>query len=230
LKTTFIYALKELAPGEFFSTKIRYVGKANDPYKRFEEHCQTKEKCHRGNWIRSLPGRGLFLQLEVLDEVPESEWEFFEKAYIKVYREAGYNLVNVTDGGEGVTMTLEIREKLRISALGNSRALGAVRSKETREKIRNFQTGKHHSPEAKEKMSKSHRGKTHSLETLEKMRLPQIGKVYKNNTSGEMGVRFNSRQNRWVARISQRFLGYFSQLEDAVAARAEAMKKYYGGN
>ena len=170
------------------------------------------------------------MQLEVLDEVPESEWEFFEKAYIKVYREAGYNLVNVTDGGEGVTMTLEIREKLRISALGNSRALGAVRSKETREKIRNFQTGKHHSPEAKEKMSKSHRGKTHSLETLEKMRLPQIGKVYKNNTSGEMGVRFNSRQNRWVARISQRFLGYFSQLEDAVAARAEAMKKYYGGN
>jgi hypothetical protein len=38
LKTTFIYALKELAPGEYFSRKIRYIGKANDPYQRFDRH------------------------------------------------------------------------------------------------------------------------------------------------------------------------------------------------
>jgi len=79
LKTTFIYALKELAPGEFFSTKIRYIGKANDPYKRFEQHARCREKSHLGSWIRSLLGRGLSLQLEVLDEVPSSQWEFFDR-------------------------------------------------------------------------------------------------------------------------------------------------------
>lgn len=102
MKTTFIYALKELKPGEYFSTKIRYVGKSDDPYKRFEQHIRTQEKGYRGNWIRSLLASGLSLQLEIIDEVSQNEWPFWEKEYIRAFKAIGFTLVNETDGGEGV--------------------------------------------------------------------------------------------------------------------------------
>ena len=50
-KTTFIYALKDPR-----TNIIRYIGKANEPYKRYKKHlnkCRDKNT-HKRNWINSL--------------------------------------------------------------------------------------------------------------------------------------------------------------------------------
>lgn len=53
-----------------------------------------------------------------------------------------------------------------------------------------------------------------------------------NNTSGTVGVSWNKRDKAWVAyiQVNKKYtsLGYFSNKEDAIAARKEAEIKYYG--
>lgn len=55
----------------------------------------------------------------------------------------------------------------------------------------------------------------------------------KNNTSGTRGVSFNKRSGKWTAYIGfQRkliYLGRYSKMEDAIAARKDAEEKIYGG-
>ncbi len=56
--------------------------------------------------------------------------------------------------------------------------------------------------------------------------------VYITSKSGVSGVRWVKQRNRWVARITYRqkeyFLGYFKTKEDAIKARVEEEKKYFG--
>lgn len=107
MNTVFIYALKE--PD---TEKIRYIGKTSNIKTRIHRHVHearhNKNSCHRLCWIRLLLSKKLKPILEILDEVPEKQWAFFEKAYIKIYRELGFDLVNTTDGGDsGPRMTGE---------------------------------------------------------------------------------------------------------------------------
>jgi len=55
--------------------------------------------------------------------------------------------------------------------------------------------------------------------------------IQSNNSSGVIGVRFNKRQNRYVARIGAKgdFLGYFDTVEEATEARkiAENERGYH---
>ncbi len=52
--------------------------------------------------------------MDLLDEVPVSEWEFWEQEYIRVFRAIGIPLTNTSEGGDGfrTILTPEIREKL----------------------------------------------------------------------------------------------------------------------
>lgn len=56
--------------------------------------------------------------------------------------------------------------------------------------------------------------------------------VYITSKSGVSGIRWVKQRNRWVARITYRqkeyFLGYFKTKEDAIKARVEEEKKYFG--
>ena len=53
-----------------------------------------------------------------------------------------------------------------------------------------------------------------------------------NNTSGVTGVNWSKRHNKWVAQIKKDYkpilIGLFDAFEDAVKARKEAEKKYFG--
>lgn len=53
-----------------------------------------------------------------------------------------------------------------------------------------------------------------------------------NNTSGIVGVTYDKRRNKWVARIwdngKKIHLGEFKDIEDAIKTRKEAEIKYYG--
>lgn len=57
-------------------------------------------------------------------------------------------------------------------------------------------------------------------------------KVRKDNTSGYKGINFDKRKNLWAVRISANgkrlYVGRFKKLDDAVKARKEAEKKYWG--
>lgn len=77
-----------------------YVGKTkNSPKKREREH---KNKLQNKNII-----------LEILDEVPDQEWKFWEKHYISLFRSWGFKLENRNDGGGGSTSrSEEMKNKL----------------------------------------------------------------------------------------------------------------------
>ena len=55
----------------------------------------------------------------------------------------------------------------------------------------------------------------------------------KNNTSGARGVSFNKRSGKWTAYIGFQnnliYLGSYSTIESAIAARKDAEEKIYGG-
>lgn len=163
--TTFIYALKEPDTGE-----IRYIGKANNPKNRLRDHLTDTGRCHRVFWIQSLVNKGSRPLLEILDEVPIEYWQQWEVAYIEFFREEGNDLVNGTDGGEGLNNpSKETRE--RIGAASRGRKL----SPETIAKIVAQTTGQKRSPEVCSRIGDAHRGKIVSEETRAKQSAAHLG-------------------------------------------------------
>lgn len=164
MKTAFIYALRCPVTGQ-----IRYIGKATNPKKRLSVHLASKERCYRTNWVRSLTKQGLRPALEIIAEVPELEWQFWECSYIHLYRSLGFDLVNGTAGGDGgFNPSAEVREKMSEAAKS--------RSPEVRAKMSEAMRGKRHSEETRAKISESHRGLRHSSETCEKIAATRRGK------------------------------------------------------
>jgi group I intron endonuclease len=96
---TYIYVLKCPRTNE-----VRYVGKSNDPKRRYYGHMRTdKTACsYKKNWVQSLLKQGLKPVLEIIKEVPMGEWKDWEKYYIRYYKEKGCKLTNLGQGGEGL--------------------------------------------------------------------------------------------------------------------------------
>lgn len=119
--TTFIYALAEQT-GE-----IRYVGKSDNPQKRYKRHLGLFENkpTHKSRWIKSLLEKNEKPNLLILEEVDSSEWEIAEKKWISHFRSMGNKLTNTLDGGQGgATITNENiteQERERRRELGRKR-------------------------------------------------------------------------------------------------------------
>lgn len=228
MRTAFIYGLRCPLTG-----LIRYIGKCDDPKTRLPGHLSDSEKNHRTNWIASLKARKLKPTLEVIAEVASDTWEFWERSYIRAYRQLGFDLVNSTDGGDGVTMTPEIRAKIGVANKGKKLSLetrakigarnaGKRPSLEARLRMSAAQTGKRYSPEARAKRC----GWNHSLEGRAKISAAQLGRKPKSNTSGFVGVSW--RAKKWESKLQKKYIGRFQKIEDAVFVRALAVDKYYG--
>lgn len=175
MNTVFIYALNCPITG-----RTRYVGKANNPQRRFTEHLIDKSFTHRTCWIRSLVTAGQKPILEILDEVPSEFWPQWEVAYIQFFRDEGFDLVNGNAGGEGgADPTPETRAKLSVSNLGNRKSVGVIRSEETRAKIGVANLGNRkafgavRSEETRAKISAGLRGHKRSEETRARMCIAQ---------------------------------------------------------
>ena len=98
-----IYALVEKG-----SREIRYVGQTVNPFRqRLSAHkreAKRGEPGYKNNWIRSIGPDNL--DGFVLEDIPTSDrdlLDFREQFWIAAVREAGYCLVNRTDGGTGKT-------------------------------------------------------------------------------------------------------------------------------
>lgn len=123
-----IYSLTD--PNSF---QIRYIGKTkNELNLRLYSHLKEKQKCHRFYWLQKLKEANQKPIIELVDIVPENEWVFWEKYYISLFKSWGFNLVNSTEGGEGIE--------------------GYNHSEETKERLSNINLGKKHSEETKTKL------------------------------------------------------------------------------
>lgn len=152
---TFIYSLSHPVTNE-----VRYIGKANNIKERYKSHlCIRKrtDNTHKKKWIISLKNEGLKPVIDIIDEVNHSEWEFWEKHYISLYRSWGFNLTNLQKGGGGGNEFTKF-------------------SDETKLKMRLAQLGKKHTIEAKQKQRLAKIGKPLTKEHVEKVRQSQLGK------------------------------------------------------
>jgi hypothetical protein len=148
-KSVFIYCLTDPV-----SREIRYVGKAKDAKRRFEQHLSSKKIGHKESWIRGLKLQGLRPEMDILEEVHESKWEESERWWISYLRFIGCRLINIDFGGSGAHKVSDsMREKCRLIHLGKKRT-----------------------PESREKMRLAQLGKKRSLESIEKRRMAVIGK------------------------------------------------------
>jgi len=102
----FIYTLSDP-----ISKEIRYVGKTNYALKdRLAKHLCTKERNHRGNWIKSLLNKNLKPVIDLLEIVADKDWQFIEQYWIAQFKAWGFNLVNLTKGGESGIISPQCRK------------------------------------------------------------------------------------------------------------------------
>ena len=71
-----------------------------------------------------------------------------------------------------------------------------------------------------------------NLRVIQKEINPINCKIYSNNTSGQKGVSYLKRLNKWQVNINVNkksiYLGVYSDFDEAVRVRKEAEKKYFG--
>jgi hypothetical protein len=163
METTFIYALQDPNTNE-----IRYVGKSNEPSRRLSEHLLENTNTYKVNWIKSLGE--VHPNLITLDEVPMSEWGFWESYYIDLFRSWGFRLVNLTNGGDGVSnMSTEMKNRisntLKTYYNNNGHPLkGKPKPPKESERLRVMNVGKSiHTEEYKKSLAERMMGNTHTL-------------------------------------------------------------------
>lgn len=84
-----------------YNDDIRYVGRTFNVNKRLRQHINEsyKNNTHKSNWIRKVEN----INIEIIDICNQDNYSFWEQHYISLYRSWGFNLLNMTIGGEGVT-------------------------------------------------------------------------------------------------------------------------------
>lgn len=113
----YIYTLTDPITNE-----IKYCGKTNNLKIRLSGHMKEKKVIEKYNWIKNLKLKGLKPLLEVIDEVDDNNWDFWEKYWISQLKTWGFDLLNKTNGGEysvtGFHHTDEAKRKISNSQIG----------------------------------------------------------------------------------------------------------------
>jgi predicted GIY-YIG superfamily endonuclease len=138
-----------------------YVGKTKDKKSRLYHH---KNKFKNKNVV-----------LEIIDEVFDQEWKFWEKHYISLFRSWGFKLENKNDGGGGPSFyTEEQKQKMRKPRPGS----GVKISKTLRENNHS----KYYTDEIKQKISQKLKGKTKIFTKEHKNNLAKANLISKGKT------------------------------------------------
>lgn len=126
----FIYTLEDS------NGNIRYVGKTNNISKRIYNHKRESlnSNTYKNNWIKSLIKVGDYPVISILDEVEYEDSVFFEIYWISQFRSWGFNLTNLSEGGQGTNgyrWTDDQKQKMR-----------KPKSEEHKENLRKTLTGR----------------------------------------------------------------------------------------
>lgn len=121
-----------------FTFKVRYIGKTINLRQRFDRQMNERSNTHRCHWIQSLRKKGKKPTQVVLQQLNDDEdWQAAEIKWIAIAKKYGWDLVNGTDGGDGV---------LNVSGEGRARMLATWK-------------GRKHKPETLLKLSASSKGR-----------------------------------------------------------------------
>lgn len=97
----YIYALVCPISGE-----IRYIGKCKNQQRRLTRHLydavKHTNKRHVTRWIKKLLDHDLLPEMRIIRELEDgADWQSAEQEEIKAHRAAGFDLTNLTAGGDG---------------------------------------------------------------------------------------------------------------------------------
>lgn len=192
MKDTIIYTL--LDP---ITNKIRYIGKTKSSLKyRLAQHITDSlnngTNTHKKAWIKGLLLKGGVPIIEELEIVTDDNWKLCEQYWILQFKNWGFDLTNMTDGGDGNQ--------------------NQVMSLESRLKIANSLKNKPRPQDVKDKIRQSHLGKIVKESTKEKLRIYNLGKKQSEKTK--------SKRYKAVYLISStgEIIKEYSSLEDAAQA------------
>lgn len=132
---------------------IRYVGKTKQKKlsTRYNQHiCDAKKakqklikSNHNYNWIISLLNIGLkplILEIDsIICEDNSKEWIIFEQYWISQFKTWGFNLTNLTDGGDGNQNQIFSEETLKKKS---EKLMGISRPEEVKKQISNSHKGR----------------------------------------------------------------------------------------
>jgi group I intron endonuclease len=189
MKQITIYTLSDPITNE-----IRYVGKTKNSlttrmYQHIRDSLYNGTNSYKKAWIKGLILKGMLPIIEELEIVLNHNcWKQSEQYWIAQLKSWGFNLTNMTDGGDGnqnQIMSLESRIKTSDSLKGR------LVSKETRNKISKAHLGKKLSEKTKEKIKLCNLGKKQSEETKAK----RYKAVYLVNSNGEIVKEYPSLQH-----------------------------------
>lgn len=79
-----------------------YIGKSNNPYRRFKQHLRDNKITPKTDWIKGLQKQAMHPRLEVLERVLETNSTEREKYWIHCYILKGWKVVNSINCGIGV--------------------------------------------------------------------------------------------------------------------------------
>ena len=120
MDTIKIYTLSDPITNE-----VRYIGQTKHSLEeRLRGHLKGKGKTYRVYWINSLKNKGLVPNIELIEEVDKSIGSQTEIYWISMFRFWGFNLTNLTDGGEtsttkNIIRSEEWRKNIRIGKLNS---------------------------------------------------------------------------------------------------------------
>jgi group I intron endonuclease len=172
---TYIYVLVDPR-----TNLVKYVGKTINPKMRFRTYIKQAKSGKRNNlvinWVKSLLKENLLPKMEIIDSI-EGEWEWLEVYWISQFKTWGFNLKNMTDGGDANPMNNpDVRLKI------SNHMKNIIRDDEWGSNISLAKKGvKIHSKEQIKKYSNDNSGngnpmynKKHTTDALEKMKLPVL--------------------------------------------------------
>jgi group I intron endonuclease len=149
--------------------EVRYVGQTIGSLRvRFNSHIyrmnKDKRDFHISRWMRQVYANGFHvvkLQLEEVDDTIINEREI---KWIQYFKDSGFSLTNMTEGGSGgVRPSEEVRKKISDSKLGKPRPAHVIEQMRVRMAGKyvgelNPNYGKKHTEEARHKMSEARKG------------------------------------------------------------------------
>lgn len=198
--------------------EIRYVGITSNTLEyRYKRHFYDKKNYKKRKWFKQLEKVSLKPIIEELEVVDFEGWKFWEQWYISLFKTFGFDLVNLTEGGEGMfgyKHTEETKQKIR------EKRKNQIFTKETREKLSEVRMGnsnaynKKHSQIKNSLKSKNQRGKYSSPI----LRISENGEVIKFKSISDAGDSVGVTQNNiWYActkRKGKLFRGYYWKYEN----------------